>query len=59
MSIRRRRPLSNYFPETVAVEEARYPAIAYLADLMEQTGFIDIKAPRGPFGYWLLDDIQP
>ena len=35
--IRRRRPLSNYFPETVAVEEARYPAIAYLADLMEQT----------------------
>ncbi len=56
--IRRRRPLSNYFPETVAVEEARYPAIAYLADLMEQTGFIDIETQEVAFGYW-LDDIQP
>ena len=57
-AIRRRRPLSNYFPETVAVEEARYPAIAYLADLMEQTGFINIETQEVAFGYSLAN-IQP
>lgn len=56
--IRRRRPLSNYFPETIAVEEARYPAIAYLADRMEQTGFVNIETQEVAFGYW-LHDIQP
>ena len=37
--IRRRRPLSTYFPETVEVELARYPSIDVLRSDMEQAGF--------------------
>jgi len=56
--IHRRRPLSNYFPETVAVELGRYPAISHLTNLMVRSGFADIKANDVEFDY-LLDDIQP
>jgi SAM-dependent methyltransferase len=37
--IRRRHPLATYFPETIEVDLARYPAIAELKRLMEQAGF--------------------
>jgi ubiquinone/menaquinone biosynthesis C-methylase UbiE len=37
--IRRRQPLSVYFPESVAVELARYPKIADLSEYMRQAGF--------------------
>lgn len=37
--IRRRQPLANYFPETVAVELARYPSMERLNSLMEAAGF--------------------
>ncbi len=56
--IRRRRPLSNYFPETIAVELARYPSIDHLTDQMERVGFTDIRTEHVEFSY-MLDDIQP
>jgi len=42
--IRRRQPLSVYFPETVAPELARYPRIAHLRALMEEAGFDGVAA---------------
>ncbi len=57
-AIRRRRPLSKYFPETIAVELARYPSIDHLTDRMEQAGFTDISTEQVEFSY-ALDDIQP
>jgi len=41
--IRNRRPLAEYWPETVAVELARYPSIKSLRQQMAQTGFGDIE----------------
>jgi len=41
--IRRRRPLSNYFPETVAIELQRYPRITDLRAMMVSAGFIDLQ----------------
>ncbi len=41
--IHHRRPLAEYFPETVAVEIARYPAIATLRAEMTTAGFGDIR----------------
>ena len=40
--IRRRQPLSVYFPESVPVELARYPKIADLYKYMDQAGFTDL-----------------
>jgi len=40
--IRRRQPLSVYFPESVTVELARYPKIASLYDYLRQAGFTDL-----------------
>ena len=37
--IRKREPLANYFPETVAVELGRYPTMLELRGLMESAGF--------------------
>lgn len=44
--IRRREPLANYFPETVAPEIARYPRIPDLRRMMEQAGFGEIDEER-------------
>ena len=52
-----RRPLAVYFPETVAVELARYPGIAELRVEMEQAGFHDIAETQVEFAY-ALGDIQ-
>lgn len=41
--IRRREPLSNYFPETVAVELRRYPPIGALRAMMTAAGFVDLR----------------
>jgi ubiquinone/menaquinone biosynthesis C-methylase UbiE len=41
--IRGRVPLSRYFPETVAVELARYPRIETLLDLMGAAGLNDLR----------------
>lgn len=37
--IRRRQPLSNYFPETVEMELKRYPRVADLRKIMAEAGF--------------------
>jgi len=41
-SIRDRRPFSNYFPDTVSVDIARYPSIDSLKDMMSSAGFRSI-----------------
>lgn len=53
--IARRRPLSNYFPETVAIEERRYPAIATLRAEMTAAGFTDIHETHVELEYPLTD----
>jgi ubiquinone/menaquinone biosynthesis C-methylase UbiE len=40
--IRAREPLSNYFPETIAVELKRYPPVSRLRQLMTAAGFVEI-----------------
>ena len=40
--IRKREPLSNYFPETVALELKRYPRIQDLREIMSAAGFTGI-----------------
>ena len=53
--IARRRPLSNYFPETVAIEEQRYPAIGALRDEMAAAGFSGIHETHVELEYPLTD----
>jgi ubiquinone/menaquinone biosynthesis C-methylase UbiE len=55
--IRHRRPLAAYFPETIAVELARYPCIADLRAMMEAAGFSEIDEHMVELPY-LLTDIQ-
>lgn len=56
--IARRRPLSAYFPETIAVELARYPSISTLRDEMANVGFAEITTDRAELAYD-LHDLQP
>jgi ubiquinone/menaquinone biosynthesis C-methylase UbiE len=56
--IRRRRPLSSHFPETVPVELARYPSIAALATEMERAGFVAQQTVEVARDYQLTDS-QP
>ena len=56
--IRGRRPLSSYFPETVPVELARYPAIEQLSAWLEQSGFSRIEMDDIQFSY-PLTDLEP
>ena len=56
--IRGRRPLSNYFPETIDVDRARYPDIDHLVERMKEAGFSQIQVKNVEFAYSLAD-IQP
>ena len=56
--IRRRQPLSTYFPETIEPELARYPRIADLATMMKETGFDQIAQGTVEWAYE-LSDLQP
>lgn len=56
--IARRRPLSDHFPETVAVELARYPRVAALRAEMAAAGFRDLAEGRVELAYELTD-LQP
>lgn len=56
--IRRRRPLSSHFPDTVAVELERYPRIATLRAEMADAGFTAIAAEHTELAYDLTD-LQP
>lgn len=53
--IRRRQPLSSYFPETVPVELARYPAIETLRQEMAEAGFERIEEEQVERTYPLTD----
>jgi ubiquinone/menaquinone biosynthesis C-methylase UbiE len=53
--IRRRRPLSSHFPETIAVELARYPAIPDLQAIMQSSGFVGINEDVVEQAYHLTD----
>jgi SAM-dependent methyltransferase len=53
--IRRRRPLSNYFPETVEIELQRYPRIADLRAMMVDAGFTDLQEVVAEREYALRD----
>lgn len=53
--IHRRRPLSSHFPETVAVELARYPAIDRLRSEMAGVGFPAIWTETAELTYPLSD----
>lgn len=52
--IARRRPLSSHFPETVAYELARYPAIRTITEELASAGF-DIHVDHVEFEYELTD----
>ena len=56
--IRRRQPLSVYFPESVEPELARYPRITELQEFMERAGFGEIVGKTVEFPYQLTD-LQP
>jgi ubiquinone/menaquinone biosynthesis C-methylase UbiE len=53
--IRRRQPLSVYFPESVAVELGRYPKIADLKNFMVQAGFIDLCEQTVEYAFTTTD----
>ena len=53
--IRRRQPLSVYFPESVAVELARYPKIADLSEYMRQAGFTGLCEQTVEYAFTTTD----
>lgn len=56
--IPRRQPLSNYFPETVAVELRRYPPVPLLRDEMAKAGLTNTETLEVQHPYDLTD-IEP
>ncbi|MBZ0288960.1 MAG: methyltransferase domain-containing protein, partial [Anaerolineae bacterium] len=55
--VRKRQPLSTYFPETVEPELRRYPRMADLNTAMEGAGFQNLREQAVEFSY-LLADLQ-
>jgi ubiquinone/menaquinone biosynthesis C-methylase UbiE len=53
--IRRRMPLSHYFPETVEVELQRYPKDSEIRELLSKQGFDEISEEVVEFPYSLSD----
>jgi ubiquinone/menaquinone biosynthesis C-methylase UbiE len=51
--IRRREPLSVYFPETIEIELQRYPRIRDLVQMMETSGFQEVSEDVVEFPYLL------
>lgn len=56
--IRNRQPLAVYFPETVAVDLARYPTLVELRTAMRDTGFVQLEEQTVEF-VGALSDIEP
>lgn len=56
--IRHRKPLTEYWPETVAAELRRYPAMTDLKQFMAAAGFTGITEAQVEFP-WELTDIRP
>ena len=55
--IRKRRPLSSHFPETVHIEQQRYPPVALLLTEMAQAGFAEPRLTQVDHAY-KLEDVQ-
>ena len=53
--IRRRQPLSVYFPESVAVELGRYPKITGLYESMRRAGFTDLGEQTVEYAFTITD----
>jgi SAM-dependent methyltransferase len=53
--IRRRQPLSVYFPESIDVELRRYPRISDLRAMMAEVGFNGFQESTVEFAYTLAD----
>jgi SAM-dependent methyltransferase len=51
----RRRPLTSYFPETLAIEIARYPDIAILISEMTAAGFAGVRMVETAREYEIID----
>jgi SAM-dependent methyltransferase len=56
--IRRRRPLSSHFPETIAIEYRRYPSVTTLLREMVAAGFAEAFVTEVSLSY-SLTDIKP
>jgi SAM-dependent methyltransferase len=56
--IRNRQPLAEYFPETIAVDLARYPTLANLHASMSDAGFEKIKEDTVEF-VGVVSDVGP
>lgn len=56
-NIRKRRPLSSHFPETIRIEQQRYPPVALLLTEMAQAGFADPRLAQVDHAYE-LDNAQ-
>jgi SAM-dependent methyltransferase len=56
--IRHRQPLAVYFPETVAVDLARYPRLPELRADMGAAGFVEVSEETVEFAY-KLNDLGP
>jgi len=56
--IRTREPLATYFPETVAADLARYPALSALQALMRAAG-LEVAAEEQVEFAWELRDLAP
>jgi ubiquinone/menaquinone biosynthesis C-methylase UbiE len=56
--IRNRRPLANFFPETIKPELTKYPRISDLRKVMEKVGFVNISQ-NSVESLYDLTDIQP
>ena len=56
--IPRRRPLSSHFPETVEVEQRRYPPVSLLLTELARAGFGDLRLNQVDYEYDLVD-IRP
>jgi ubiquinone/menaquinone biosynthesis C-methylase UbiE len=50
--IRRRQPLSVYFPETIQIELARYPGIKALSEYMGQAGFTELDQQTVEYNFY-------
>ena len=53
--IRRRQPLSVYFPETIEIELRRYPCISDLRAMLVEVGFSGLQETVAEFAYSLMD----
>lgn len=54
-TIRNRKPLSVYWPETVELELARYPSIDVLEAELSNCGFVELRHQEVAAPSWLID----